>query len=49
MASEIELASEDDTFELPAWAGAEVSHDPRYYNANLILNPYKHWAQNTNG
>jgi adenylate cyclase len=37
--AEIELA--DDA--IPPWAGAEVSSDPRYFNANLGLNPYKNW------
>ncbi len=33
--AEIELSSEDSSFERPDWLGAEVTHDPRYYNANL--------------
>lgn len=41
--AEIELDGEDDFFEKPAWAGAEVSHDPRYYNVSLVKNPYKNW------
>lgn len=41
--AEIELASEDEAFERPAWVGAEVSSDPRYYNANLIARPFKTW------
>jgi CYTH domain-containing protein len=28
---------------MPPWAAAEVSDDPRYFNANLVLNPYKNW------
>jgi len=40
--AELELGSEDESFELPAWAGEEVSGDPRYYNVNLARNPYKH-------
>jgi len=34
--AEIELTSEDEAFEVPAWAGREVSDDARYYNSNLI-------------
>lgn len=34
--AEIELKSEDEAFELPAWADREVSDDARYYNVNLI-------------
>jgi adenylate cyclase len=29
---------------LPDWAGLEVSKDQRYYNANLISNPFKSWG-----
>lgn len=41
--AEIELAAEDEPFEMPAWAGREVSGDPRYYNINLIDNPFSRW------
>ena len=41
--AEIELAAPDEPFELPDWAGEEVSADPRYYNHNLIANPYSRW------
>lgn len=41
--AEIELASEHDTPQLPAWATQEVSIDPRYFNSNLLKNPYKNW------
>jgi adenylate cyclase len=41
--AEVELASEDEDFEMPAWAGREVSGDQRYYNVNLARHPYKHW------
>lgn len=33
--AEIELPSEDACFELPAFAGQEVTGDARYYNSNL--------------
>ena len=39
--AEIELEIEDTKFELPNWIGAEVSHDPRYYNSNLLKTPMK--------
>lgn len=42
--AEIELDRPDETFELPSWAGAEVSHDPRYYNVCLVDHPYKEWS-----
>ena len=38
--AEVELAHADEPFEVPAWAGADVSDDPRYFNANLALSPY---------
>jgi len=41
--AEVELRSEDETFEMPEWAGEEVTGDPRYYNANLARYPFKHW------
>jgi adenylate cyclase len=41
--AEIELESETDVFEVPAWAGPEVSRDARYYNANLLKAPYTTW------
>ena len=34
--AEIELASESERFEKPAWLGEEVTGKPGYYNANLI-------------
>ena len=34
--AEIELASESERFEKPAWLGEEVPGKPGYYNANLI-------------
>ena len=41
--AEVELASEDQVFEKPAWLGEEVTGDPRYYNANLVSHPYSKW------
>jgi adenylate cyclase len=41
--AEVELESEDQAFETPEWVGQEVSDDPRYFNANLIANPYRNW------
>jgi adenylate cyclase len=42
--AEVELADADEAFEMPAWAGRDVSDDPRYYNANLARSPYASWA-----
>ena len=33
--AEIELESEDEVFERPAWLGEEVTGQPQYYNANM--------------
>lgn len=41
--AEIELDDADEAFELPDWAGEEVSHDPRYYNVCLVTHPFKDW------
>ena len=41
--AELELASEDEAFDKPAWLGDEVSGDARYYNNNLIAHPFKRW------
>ena len=43
--AEIELKSEDEQFDIPDWVGDEVSDDPRYYNMNLITNPYENWKK----
>lgn len=42
--AEVELASADQAVALPAWVGEEVTADPRYYNANLIANPFSRWS-----
>ncbi len=41
--AEVEIANPEDQVELPRWAGAEVSNDPRYFNNNLAANPYRNW------
>ena len=41
--AEIELEAENETFELPGWAGEEVSDDPRYHNSNLVTHPFREW------
>lgn len=43
--AEIELADADEQFDLPQWAGAEVSDDPRYYNVNLAREPFSQWGR----
>ncbi len=41
--AEVELDSEDQHINLPEWIGEEVTGDPRFFNSNLIKNPYKKW------
>ena len=41
--AEIELTREHEPFDLPDWAGLEVTGDPRYSNANLARRPFKQW------
>ena len=41
--AEIELTCEDEAFEKPDWVGVEVTHEARYFNSNLIRNPYSSW------
>ncbi|MDX2231382.1 MAG: CYTH domain-containing protein [Leptolyngbyaceae cyanobacterium bins.349] len=41
--AEVELQDPEQAIGLPPWIGEEVSHDPRYYNANLVKFPYCHW------
>jgi adenylate cyclase len=41
--AELEVASESEQFDPPPWLGREVSDDPRYFNSNLVSNPYKNW------
>ena len=42
--AEIELSSENEPFEKPEWLGKEVTGDSRYYNAELVKNPYTKWC-----
>lgn len=41
--AEAELKDETELLELPNWIGEEVTGDPKYYNANLIENPFRNW------
>ncbi|WP_150045964.1 MULTISPECIES: CYTH domain-containing protein [Methylomonas] len=41
--AEIELLQIGENFEKPAWIGAEVTSDLRYYNNALCKNPFKNW------
>jgi adenylate cyclase len=41
--AEIELDSESEAFERPAWLGAEVTEDSRYLNTSLARHPWRTW------
>jgi len=41
--AELELETEDQPFEKPAWLGEEVSFDPRYFNAALAGSSFEDW------
>jgi len=41
--AEIELDRENERFDKPDWVGDEVTDDPRYFNSNLVANPYSSW------
>ena len=43
--AEIELESEEDAFEKPAFIGREVTGDRRYYNSHMRRYPYKLWGK----
>ena len=45
--AEVELARPDQAFRTPPWAGAEVTHDPRFHNSRLALGPYAFPAAST--
>ncbi len=43
--AEVELAFADQPIDFPGWIGKEVTGEPRYYNSNLLKNPYSRWGQ----
>ena len=42
--AELELESADDAFEIPSWAGAEVTDEARFYNLALAARPFAQWT-----
>ena len=44
--AELELDSEEQPFTRPAWLGAEVTSEERYYNFRLAEHPYRLWPEN---
>ena len=43
--AEIEFSYEGQKFTTPPWIGKEVTGDSRFYNANLVNNPYSKWKK----
>ena len=43
--AEVELATEEQSFDRPEWLGEEVSGDARYYNSSLVKQPYCSWVE----
>jgi adenylate cyclase len=41
--AEIELKSLEELYEIPDWIDCEVTHEDKYFNANLSKNPFKNW------
>ena len=41
--AEVELSQPDEIVAIPAWVGLEVTGDPRYFNSNLSICPYRDW------
>jgi adenylate cyclase len=41
--AEVELNRAGQPFARPAWLGEEVTHDHRFYNAQLVHRPYARW------
>ena len=41
--AELEVPTADTAWDVPDWAGADVTADKRYTNAVLYTTPYSHW------
>ncbi len=41
--AEVELKDEHQSVKFPDWLGAEVTGDPKYFNANLVAKPFTKW------
>ena len=46
--AEIELTSEDESFQKPSWIGKEVTNDHRYRNSYLAKTPITEWSEMEN-
>ncbi len=43
--AEVELQSAGQVIVVPDFVGEEVTGDPRYYNSNLMANPFENWTR----
>ena len=43
--AEVELSARDAEFSRPEWLGEEVTGDVRYYNSQLLKNPFTKWQK----
>ncbi len=41
--AEVELGSDDESFEKPHFIGPEVTGDRHFYNSHMLTNPYSSW------
>jgi len=41
--AEVELGSEEEAYLKPSWLGKEVTGDRKYYNSQLVRNPFSKW------
>lgn len=46
--AEVELTAADERFDKPSWLGIDVTDDPRYFNSNLAVCPFKMWPGKNN-
>lgn len=47
--AELEVPAEDTPWQVPAWAGTDVTADYRYTNAELFARPYTRWDEPPRG
>jgi len=43
--AEVELSSESEPYKRPEWLGDEVTGDRKYYNSQLVKNPFTKWNE----
>lgn len=41
--AEVEMQSENERVDIPAWVTKEVTCQAKYYNSNILNNPFKNW------